>query len=67
MLGAGPDREVRMRAIVADTPLKRFGTPEEVASLAVMLASDESTYMTGTDIPLDGGLLAGTVAAPSRA
>lgn len=56
-----------MRAIVADTPLKRFGTPEEVASLAVMLASDESTYMTGTDIPLDGGLLAGTVAAPSRA
>ncbi|MEL6415082.1 MAG: SDR family oxidoreductase, partial [Pseudomonadota bacterium] len=47
MLGDGPDREEKMAALVADTPLKRFGEPAEVASLAVMLASDDAAYMTG--------------------
>ncbi|WP_288579909.1 SDR family oxidoreductase [uncultured Methylobacterium sp.] len=64
MLGEGPDREARMAALVADTPLKRFGTPEEVAAVAAMLASDEAAYMTGAEINLDGGLLAGSAASP---
>lgn len=64
MLGSGPDREDRMQALVADTPLKRFGMPEEVAAIAVMLASDEATYVTGTEVSIDGGLLAGTAASP---
>ncbi|RZF64237.1 SDR family oxidoreductase [Sphingomonas populi] len=64
MLGSGPDREARMQALVADTPLKRFGTPEEVAAVAAMLASDEATYVTGTEIHIDGGLLAGSAASP---
>lgn len=64
MLGDGPDREDRMAALVADTPLKRFGTVEEVAALAVFLASPESAYMTGTELTLDGGLLAGSAASP---
>lgn len=64
MLGNGPDREARMQSLVADTPLKRFGTPEEVAAIAAMLASDESAYMTGTEINIDGGLLAGSAASP---
>lgn len=64
MLGTGPDREERMRALVADTPLRRFGTPDEVAAVAVMLASDEATYLTGAEINLDGGLLAGSAASP---
>jgi 3(or 17)beta-hydroxysteroid dehydrogenase len=64
MIGNGPDREARMAAMVADTPLKRFGTVEEVAAIAVMLASDEATYMTGSEIMLDGGLLAGSAASP---
>lgn len=64
MLGNGPDREERMAALVADTPLKRFGHPEEVAAAAVYLASDESAYTTGTEINLDGGLLAGSAASP---
>lgn len=38
--------------------LKRLGTPEEVVWLAVYLASDESTFTTGTVIPVDGGLTA---------
>lgn len=60
MLGSGPEREASMAALVADTPLRRFGRPEEVAALAVMLASDECAYMTGAELSVDGGLLAGT-------
>jgi len=64
MVGDGPGHEERMAAIVADTPFKRFGTVEEVGALAVYLASDESTYMTGAELTLDGGLLAGSAVSP---
>lgn len=64
MLGEGPEREARMAALVADTPLRRFGRADEVAALAVTLASDEATYVTGTEISIDGGLLAGSAAVP---
>jgi len=67
MLGTGPDRDARMAAAVADTPLRRFGTPEEVAALVTYLASEESAYCTGGEFNVDGGLLAGSVAAPARA
>lgn len=65
MLGTGPDRETRMAALVADTPLKRFGMPEEIAAIAVTLASDEASYITGAEINIDGGLLAGSAASPA--
>ena len=65
MLGCGPDREARMAALVADTPLHRFGRPEEVAAVAVMLASDETAYVTGAEFNIDGGLLAGSAASPT--
>ena len=64
MIGDGPDRDEKMAALVADTPLKRFGMPAEVAAVAVMLASDEAAYMTGETLTLDGGLLAGSAASP---
>jgi 3(or 17)beta-hydroxysteroid dehydrogenase len=64
MLGDGPDREERMRALVADTPLRRFGTPDEVAALAVTLACDDTAYVTGAEWNIDGGLLAGSAASP---
>jgi 3(or 17)beta-hydroxysteroid dehydrogenase len=64
LIGNGPDRETRKAKMVADTPLKRFGTVEEVAAIAVMLASDEAAYMTGSEVHLDGGLLAGSSASP---
>jgi NAD(P)-dependent dehydrogenase (short-subunit alcohol dehydrogenase family) len=64
MIGHGPGREARERALVRDTPLRRFGTPEEVAHLVVYLASDESAYATGSEFSLDGGLLAGSAASP---
>lgn len=66
ILGDGPDREATMQAMVADTPLRRFGTPQEVASLAVFLASDESAYVTGSEFHVDGGILAGSAAVPAR-
>lgn len=64
MLGDGPDRAERAAAMVADTPLRRFGEATEVAALAVMLASDEVTYMTGAELTVDGGILAGSAAPP---
>ena len=64
LVGNGPDRADRMAAMVADTPLKRFGTVDEVAAAALYLASDASAYMTGGELTLDGGLLAGSAASP---
>ena len=64
MLGSGPDREARMAELVKDTPLRRFGAPEEVAAIAVLLASDDAPYVTGTELNIDGGLLAGSAATP---
>lgn len=64
LVGDGPDREERMAAMVADTPLKRFGTVEEVAALVAYLAADESAYVTGSEFHIDGGLLAGSAASP---
>ena len=66
MIGDGPDRDARMAAMVADTPLKRFGTVEEVAAIALLLASDDASYMTGSEVHLDGGLLAGSAASPGE-
>lgn len=46
------------RDILARTPLKRMGQPEEIASVAVFLASNDASYMTGQTIYPDGGRLA---------
>ncbi|MFJ2513156.1 SDR family oxidoreductase [Streptomyces griseoviridis] len=45
-------------AVLAGTPMRRGGTPAEIAHGCVYLASDESSYVTGTDLVIDGGLLA---------
>ena len=42
--------------IVKDIPMKRLGKPEEYGHLAAFLASDLASYITGTSIPIDGGL-----------
>ncbi len=47
--------EADVDALRSSIPMGRFGEPAEVASLAVFLASDESSYMTGQGVVLDGG------------
>ncbi len=64
LLGQGPERAARMASYVAGTPMRRFGRPEEVAAVCVMLASDEAAYMTGSELTIDGGILAGAEAEP---
>ncbi|MBU6166109.1 MAG: SDR family oxidoreductase [Alphaproteobacteria bacterium] len=65
MLGSTPaDRAAVIQAFVADTPLRRFGTAQEVAAMAAYLASDESAYVTGSEFHIDGGILAGAAASP---
>ncbi len=66
VLGDGPDRTERMDAFVKDTPLARFGTADEVASLALYLAGDSAAYITGAEFNVDGGLLAGSAVTPKR-
>ena len=51
--------------MAAAIPLGRFGEPREVAAVAVLLASDEVTFMTGAELNIDGGILAGSSATPS--
>ena len=50
--------EAKRKARLSSIPLGRFGQPMDVAEMAVFLASDESWWLTGTAIPLDGGLTA---------
>lgn len=50
--------QMARKARIGTLPLGRFGKPEDIGELAVFLASDESSWMTGTAIPVDGGLSA---------
>lgn len=49
-----------------DRPLKREGTPDDVAEAALYFATDRSRYVTGTVLPVDGGTVAGKVNRPRR-
>ncbi len=53
---AGREAET-LRALSAYQPIGRMGTPEEVASLALYLCSDEASFVTGQAYPIDGGVL----------
>src|SRR5882757_1066196 len=47
--------EEHMKIISSSVPLGRFGTPDEIAKAVVFLASDDSSYITGTELFVDGG------------
>lgn len=55
-----PDGNLKPRAekIIAHTPMRRFGKPEDLAGTAVFLASDASAFVNGIVVPVDGGFLA---------
>ena len=46
------------KALIDQTPLRRFGSPEDVANVALFLASDEAHFVTGAEIAVDGGMSA---------
>ena len=46
-----------MKQALVDVPLGRYGTPEEVGCLVAFLASDKASYVNGTMIPIDGGMI----------
>jgi NAD(P)-dependent dehydrogenase (short-subunit alcohol dehydrogenase family) len=52
------DPEKKMQELVARIPMGRVAEPEELARVALFLASDESSYITGVTLPVDGGLTA---------
>ena len=56
MVAQGGDLEQVRSAFVARQPMGRIGTPEEIANLAVYLASNESSYTTGAVFAIDGGM-----------
>ncbi len=53
------DLNKRMEDIVKQYPLGRIGEPEDIANAILYLASDESSFVTGINLVLDGGLLYG--------
>ncbi len=55
---AGPSKEAVLAGFASVHPMKRVGQPHEVAAAAVFLASDESSFITGIELPVDGGYLA---------
>jgi NAD(P)-dependent dehydrogenase (short-subunit alcohol dehydrogenase family) len=46
-------------ALVSTVPFKRVATPEEIAHVIAFVASENASYMTGSSIPVDGGMIAG--------
>jgi NAD(P)-dependent dehydrogenase (short-subunit alcohol dehydrogenase family) len=71
---ASPEDRERLAAFEAkirqqmqdDRPLKRQGTPDDVAEAVLYFATDRSRYVTGTVLPVDGGTVAGKVMPPRK-
>lgn len=67
MLGEGEKREENLKKKCDTIPMGHMGTPEDVANGALFLASDESKFITGSELVIDGGTLAGGISSPHKA
>jgi len=52
----GQSEEEVLAQLQAKVPLKRYAAPEDIANLALFLASNKANYITGAIVPMDGGL-----------
>lgn len=59
LLAAADDPDTARAGLVARQPMGRLGRPDEVARAALYLASDDAAFITGTELVIDGGLVAG--------
>ena len=59
LLAAAPDPQGARASLVSRQPMGRLGDPAEIAKAALYLASDDAAFITGTELVIDGGLLAG--------
>ena len=55
MVRQAGSEEAAFQALGQSVPLKRYAAPEEIAEAILYLASDESSYVTGTELVIDGG------------
>ena len=62
----GENKEEGIKGIAAGIPIGHMGEPTDVAYAALFLASNESKYITGIELNVDGGILAGSSAAPGK-
>ncbi len=56
---AFPDPKTAVQAVADRMPLKRLGTPEDIARAVLFLASDDASWITGSALTIDGGITAG--------
>ena len=54
-----------MRALLDSTPMARWGTVSDIVNVVEFILSDKASFITGTDIVIDGGLSARLLAQPS--
>ncbi len=56
LIGRYMSKPMIAKALLSQTPLRRFGTPQDIANAALFLASDEAAYITGAGLHVDGGM-----------
>ena len=66
LFGDEAQRNKYINDLSSKIPLGTMGTPLDVAYAALYLASNEAKYVTGIELNVDGGLLAGSAAAPKK-
>ena len=65
-MSTGDEITTKILEIAQDIPMQRMGEAEDVAQAILFLGSDESKYITGTELTIDGWILSGSLASPLK-